>query len=131
MFCAYLAQKIFWKPKPFRALAIASEAETRRAAGRGTSTERVTEGEQGKNWRNGARTEIVRIPGRLLRTHSRKLQTIQSSVSPPSIAASNHCVQCPHTQLHRFRSTHSNRATQGRQRRRHPAASIQRCLLGE
>jgi hypothetical protein len=71
MFFAFFAQKIFWKPKPVghrlrhnklsvfeEQCAAVGEAETRRAAGRGNSTERVTEGEQGKNWRNGARTEI-------------------------------------------------------------------------
>src|SRR5487761_1104943 len=49
-----------------RAFAVANEAEHRSAAGRGNSTERVTEGEQGKNWRNGARTGTVHRLGRLL-----------------------------------------------------------------
>src|SRR5487761_621024 len=71
VFCV-LCIKDFLETETRRALALASEAETRRAAGRGNSTERVTEGEQGKNWRNGARTEIVRKLGRLPKTHFRK-----------------------------------------------------------
>ena len=112
MFFAFFAQKIFWKPKPVGhrlrrnhlsvfgdQCAAACEAEPRSSRrigvpdtrslrggvmGRGECTERVTEAVQGKNWRNGARTEIVRRLGRLLRTHFRQPPTIKFSVSLPS-----------------------------------------------
>ena len=113
MFFAFFAQKIFWKPKPVGhrlrrnhlsvfgdQCAAACEAEPRSSRrigvpdtrslrggvmGRGEYTERVTEEVQGKNWRNGARTETIRQPGRLLKTHFRQLPTDEHSASPPSI----------------------------------------------
>jgi hypothetical protein len=141
MFFAFFAQKIFWKPKPVGhrlrrnhlsvsgyPCAAACEAEPRSSRrigasdtrslrgglmGRGEYTERVTEEVQGKNWRNGARTETIRQPGRLLWTHFRQQQIVEPSVSPPSIATSNQRVQCKHTKPHLACSLPSNRARRG------------------
>ena len=113
-----------------RAFAVANEAEHRSAAGRGTSTERVTEGEQGKNWRNGARTKIVRGLGRLLKTHCRKPPTIQFSASPPSRATTNQRVKSTHTKPHFVSRLPRDRARHGRLRRWNVAASF-RCRHGK
>jgi hypothetical protein len=127
-FCV-LCTKDFLETETRRALAIASEAETRRAAGRGNSTERVTEGEQGKNWRSGARTEISANWGDC-KTHFRPPPTIQFSVSPSSRATGNLRVKCTHTKPHSVCSPPSNRARQGRPRRWNVAVPF-RCRHGK
>ena len=112
-----------------RAFAVANEAEHRSAAGRGSSTERVTEGEQGKNWRNGARAEISADWGDC-KTHCRKPPTIQFSVSPPSRATTDQRVQCTHTKPHSICGPPRDRARHRRPRRWYIAASI-RCRHGK
>ena len=81
-------------------------------------------GRAGKNWRNGARAEILRRPGRLLRTHFRQPPTIKFSVSPPSPATRSPRVKCTHTKPHPVCRLPSDRARHGRLRRRYTAASI-------
>ena len=150
MFFAFFAQKIFWKPKPVGhrlrrnhlsvsgyPCAAACEAEPRSSRrigvpdtrslrggvmGRGEYTERVTEEVQGKNWRNGARTETIRQPGRLLKTHFRQLPIDEHSASPPSIATSNQGVNRTHTISHPVCSLPRDRARHGRQGRWNAAA---------
>ena len=112
-----------------RAFAVANEAEHRSAAGRGNSTERVTEGEQGKNWRNGARTEISANWGDC-KTHFRQPQIGEPAVSPPFTATTNQRVQCTHTKPHSVCNQPSNRVRRGRQRRWNVAAPF-RCRHGK
>ena len=142
MFFAFFAQKIFWKPKPIghrlrcnklsvleEQCAAVCEAETRCAAGRRNSTERVTEGEQGGNseeWRSY----------RNLRRLGRLQDALQKTANDPILrlaaiqATTNQRVQCTHTKPHSFCSPPSNRARYGRLRRRYTAALI-RCWHGK
>jgi len=80
---AFVAQRFFENRNPQGGEA---EAETRRAAGRGISTERVTEGEQGKYGRIGALWKHL-SEGRLYKDADATAQQWNHNLSPAMLPA--------------------------------------------